>query len=151
LQANFLRSVSIKIPLDTACLCHFEARNRRVTPCLRSGRQKEARGDSPTLSCRAIARHPSPQSERHPQGETPRFARGDKKYRSGCQPFLCHFERSEKSSSLTIEVPSTYASGRQNRGSGRQPNPVFPRHASAEGPLTSFGATEKRKARDDAS
>jgi len=54
LQANFLRTVSIKIPLDTAFLCHFEARKRRGTPRLTPrGDKKRARGDSPFLSFRA--------------------------------------------------------------------------------------------------
>jgi TldD protein len=38
---------------------------------------------SPTLSCRAIARHPSPQSERRPQGETPRLRSGRQKRARG--------------------------------------------------------------------
>jgi hypothetical protein len=63
---------------------------------------------APFLSCRAIARHPSLRSGRHPQGD-----------------------------------PSAYASGRQKKGLGATFPPCLPRHASAEGPLASLGATRK--------
>jgi hypothetical protein len=119
----------------------------------------------PTLSCRALARHPSLRSGRRPirhfvrdgvpRGETPRLApRGDKKRGFGATALFCRFERSEKSPHPVMPLPPVVprVARHPSLRSGRRPIHVIPRHASAErsprlaprgDKKRGFGATKK--------
>jgi hypothetical protein len=90
------------------------------------------------LSCREVARHPSLRSGRRP-GMSSRGAqapRDPSAYASGRQPIHV------LPRPVSAEGPLACARGDKKRPLGATASHrVFPRHASAEGSLTSFGMT----------